>query len=84
MKAIEWEQYLDNTKSFAIDAVVFSNEFRHSKFVAYKVKDAIVDHFREKTGERPSVRINNPDVLVVVLVLLLVRTVQLCCSFLLR
>ena len=64
VKAIEWEQYLDNTKSFAIDAVVFSNEFRHSKFVAYKVKDAIVDHFREKTGERPSVRINNPDVLL--------------------
>ena len=64
VKAIAWEKYLDNTKSFAIDAVVFSNEFRHSKFVAYKVKDAIVDYFRDKTGERPSVRINNPDVLL--------------------
>ena len=64
VKAIAWEKYLDNTKSFAIDAVVFSNEFRHSKFVAYKVKDAIVDYFRDKTGERPSVRINTPDVLL--------------------
>ena len=64
VKAIAWEKYLDNTKSFAIDAVVFSNEFRHSKFVAYKVKDAIVDYFRDKTGERPSVRLNNPDVLL--------------------
>ena len=64
VKAIAWENYLDNTKSFAIDAVVFSNEFRHSKFVAYKVKDAIVDYFRDTTGERPSVRINNPDVLL--------------------
>ncbi|MEO5159066.1 THUMP domain-containing protein, partial [Bacteroides ovatus] len=45
-------------------AVVFSEEFRHSKFVSYKVKDAIVDYFREKTGKRPSVRINNPDVLL--------------------
>ena len=51
-------------KTFAIDAVVFSDEFRHSKFVSYKVKDAIVDYFREKTGKRPSVRINNPDVLL--------------------
>lgn len=62
VKSIEWENYLDNMNSFAVDAVVFSNEFRHSKFVAYKVKDAIVDYFREKTGNRPSVRINNPDV----------------------
>ena len=64
VKAIAWENYWDNTKSFAVDAVVFSNEFRHSKFVAYKVKDAIVDYFRDTTGERPSVRINNPDVLL--------------------
>ena len=35
------ENFLDKDKSFAVDAVVFSNEFRHSKFVAYKVKDAI-------------------------------------------
>ena len=64
VKNIEWENYLDNMSSFAVDAVVFSNEFRHSKFVAYKVKDAIVDYFREKTGNRPSVRINNPDLLL--------------------
>lgn len=61
VKSIEWEQYMDNKMSFAVDAVVFSEEFRHSMFVAYKVKDAIVDYFRDKTGERPSVRINNPD-----------------------
>ena len=61
IKEIHWEDYLDCTRSFAVDAVVFSTEFRHSMFVAYKVKDAIVDYFREKTGNRPSVRINNPD-----------------------
>ena len=64
VKAINWEDFLSVNKSFAVDAVVFSNEFRHSKFVAYKVKDAIADYFRDKTGERPSVRINNPDVLI--------------------
>lgn len=62
IKAIHWEDYLSNDKSFAVDAVVFSDEFRHSKFVAYRVKDAIVDYFKEKTGNRPSVHINNPDV----------------------
>ena len=61
VKEIHWEDYMNNKISFAVDAVVFSEEFRHSKFVAYKVKDAIADYFREKTGERPSVRINNPD-----------------------
>ncbi len=64
IKALSWEEILDPDKSFAVDAVVFSEEFRHSKFVSYKVKDAIVDYFREKTGQRPSVRINNPDVLL--------------------
>jgi putative N6-adenine-specific DNA methylase len=62
IKAMKWEDLLDVDKTFAVDAVVFSEEFRHSKFVAYKVKDAIVDHFREKTDKRPSVRINNPDI----------------------
>ena len=64
IQAIPWEEYLNVNKTFAIDAVVFSDEFRHSKFVSYKVKDAIVDYFRDKTGKRPSVRINNPDVLL--------------------
>ena len=38
VKSIAWENYLDNMSSFSVDAVVFSNEFRHSKFVAYKVR----------------------------------------------
>ena len=61
VKAIDWTQYLDNKKTFAVDSVVFSEEFRHSKFVAYKVKDAIADQFREQTGMRPNVSVTNPD-----------------------
>ncbi len=61
VKSIDWTQYLDNKKTFAVDSVVFSEEFRHSKFVAYKVKDAIVDQFREQTGTRPNVSVTNPD-----------------------
>ncbi len=62
VRAIDWEQYLDNDTTFAVDTAVFSDEFRHSKFVAYKVKDAICDYFRDKTGQRPSISITNPDV----------------------
>lgn len=64
IKAIQWEEFLNPDRTFAVDAVVFSEEFRHSKFVSYKVKDAIVDYFREKCNKRPSVRINKPDVLL--------------------
>jgi putative N6-adenine-specific DNA methylase len=62
VKSIDWTEYLTNDTTFAVDSVVFSNEFKHSKFVAYKVKDAIVDQFREKTGNRPNIRIVNPDI----------------------
>jgi len=62
VRKIEWSNYLDNTTSFAVDSVVYSEEFRHSKFVAYKVKDAIVDYFRDTTGQRPTISITNPDI----------------------
>lgn len=62
VKEVDWSKYLDNTKTFSVDAVVYSEEFRHSKFVAYRVKDAVADFFNEKTGKRPSVKISNPDI----------------------
>ncbi len=61
IKKIDWSEYLDNNSTFAVDAVVFSEEFRHSKFVSYKVKDAIVDQFKERTGIRPNISVSNPD-----------------------
>ena len=62
VKAIEWSDYLSPDQTFAVDSVVFSQEFHHSKFVAYKVKDAIADQFRERTGKRPNVSVSNPDI----------------------
>ena len=61
VKLIDWSQYLDVKKTFAIDATVFSEEFRHSKFVTYRVKDAIADWFMERENRRPSIRLDNPD-----------------------
>lgn len=62
VKEIDWTQYLSLEKTFAVDSVVFSEEFKHSKFVSYKVKDAIVDQFRENTGKRPNISVSNPDI----------------------
>jgi len=61
IKKLNWSELLPEKKTFAIDTVVYSEIFTHSKFVAYRVKDAIVDYFTEKEMTRPSVRINNPD-----------------------
>jgi len=61
IKKLDWKDYLPEKKTFAVDSVVYSDNFNHSKFVAYRVKDAIVDYFTEKDLPRPSVRINNPD-----------------------
>ncbi|MBR1667385.1 MAG: RNA methyltransferase [Bacteroidaceae bacterium] len=62
VKQIDWEQYMDVKNTFLVDSVVFSENFRHSKFVAYRVKDAIADYWRDKTGDRPNVGISNPDI----------------------
>jgi len=62
IKEIDWTNYIPEKKTFAIDAVVHSETFNHSKFVAYRAKDAIVDWFGERELQRPSVRINNPDI----------------------
>lgn len=60
VKKIEWEKYLSLDKTFAIDSVIYSEDFNHSKFVAYRTKDAIVDYFMEKYEKRPSVRVSIP------------------------
>jgi 23S rRNA (guanine2445-N2)-methyltransferase len=56
-----WENYIKPTGSLAIDATVHSTVFTHSKFIALKTKDAIVDKFRDTEGERPNVDLRFPD-----------------------
>lgn len=57
----DWSQYLHQEGTLWIDTVVQSERFNNSQFVARLAKDAIVDQFREKTGVRPSVEKENPD-----------------------
>jgi len=64
LKKINWSQYMTVDSSFAIDAIVYSESFRNSRFVTYRVKDAIVDYWQDRAGKRPNVQVNNPDLLL--------------------
>ena len=61
VKHIDWSEYMTTQMTFQIDATVYSDYFRHSQFVTYRVKDAIVDWWMERGGVRPSVKLTNPD-----------------------
>ena len=62
LKSFDWEQLMTVKTTFAIDATVYSEDFSNSRFVTYRVKDAIADFFNEKYGKRPSIRLTNPDI----------------------
>lgn len=64
VRRFDWSRYLDNRMTFAVDPVVHSPHFNNSQYVAQKVKDAIVDRFREATSLRPSVNREQPDLLI--------------------
>ena len=61
-KQMHWDKILTTEKTFAIYANVGNSNIRHSKFAAQRLKDAIVDYFKEKQGIRPSVDTEDPDI----------------------
>ncbi|SVD64629.1 uncharacterized protein METZ01_LOCUS417483, partial [marine metagenome] len=61
VKAFPWEEHLKPDGTLAIDANCVQSGITHSHYAALRTKDAIVDRFRDQTGERPSVDLNNPD-----------------------
>ena len=62
VKQLDWAQYMTAKTTFQIDATVYSDLFRHSQFITYRVKDAIVDWWMEHSGVRPNVQLTNPDI----------------------
>ncbi|MBQ1875080.1 MAG: RNA methyltransferase [Paludibacteraceae bacterium] len=61
VKGINWAKYMTAETSFAIDATAYSDSLRNSRFVTYRVKDAIVDYWQEREGRRPNVQVTDPD-----------------------
>ena len=64
VRDFDWSTLLSPEKTFAIDTVAFGEEFTHSRFVTYRVKDAVVDWFRDRHGNncRPQVRLDGADI----------------------
>ncbi|CAM3853381.1 THUMP domain-containing protein [Flavobacterium branchiophilum] len=61
ISSMNWAKFLHANQTFVIDTTVHSEYFNHSEFVSQKCKDAIVDQFRERTGQRPSIDKSFPD-----------------------
>ena len=61
VSSIDWSHFMTEKQTFVVDVTLYSEVFNNSQFVALKTKDAIVDQFREKTGIRPSVDKDFPD-----------------------
>lgn len=64
IKNYDWTEIIDSSMTLAIEVVLHSQYFTHSKFIAQRTKDAIVDLIRDKTNRRPRVDLENPDVRV--------------------
>ena len=60
--SIPWTELFSVQQTFAIDANVTDSNITHSQYAAQKMKDAIVDQFRDACGERPSVKTKDPDI----------------------
>lgn len=63
-KKFDWTGVMDISHKYAVDSIVSSDVFNHSRYIALKLKDAIADHFREKVGKRPFVDPLNPQIRV--------------------
>lgn len=58
----QWDTLMDADQTFAIDATINSERFKHSQFMTLKMKDAIVDFFRAKYRKRPDIDTKNSDI----------------------
>jgi len=64
IKSIDWQDFISDDQTFAIDCRTHGLVFTHSRYAALKSKDAIVDQLRDKRGTRPSINVKSPDTLI--------------------
>ena len=62
IRNIDWSDHLSTENTFAVDFHSDQSVVKHTRFGALKVKDAIVDQFREKFKIRPSIDTSLPDI----------------------
>jgi len=59
---VDWSEVFPVNATFSVHCTLTQSVIDHSHYAALKVKDAIVDQFRERTGERPSIDTEHPDI----------------------
>lgn len=62
LKKINWPELFSPQKTFSIHVSGESKIFRNTHYAELKAKDAVVDRFREETGERPNIELVKPDI----------------------
>jgi len=61
VNAIDWPMHLKAEGSLVVDAHVSGTVLTHERYVAQRIKDAVVDRMRAENGVRPSVDAIAPD-----------------------
>ncbi|MBT4138282.1 MAG: 23S rRNA (guanine(2445)-N(2))/(guanine(2069)-N(7))-methyltransferase, partial [Candidatus Latescibacteria bacterium] len=64
VQTIDWSAHLMPEGTLAVDCATVQSEISHTHFASLKVKDAIVDQFRDQIGTRPDVELERPDIRV--------------------
>jgi 23S rRNA (guanine2445-N2)-methyltransferase / 23S rRNA (guanine2069-N7)-methyltransferase len=59
---LPWEEHMSAEGTLAVSCQAVRSQITHSQYAGLKLKDAIVDHFRERCGTRPSVDVERPEV----------------------
>ncbi|HWT36914.1 MAG TPA: class I SAM-dependent RNA methyltransferase [Paraburkholderia sp.] len=59
-----WEQWFSANETLRVDVTAIKSPLRSLEFATLRVKDAICDRLRDKTGARPSIDTGAPDVRV--------------------
>lgn len=59
---VDWSEHFGAENTFAVSATLSRSNLDHTHYASLKIKDAIVDQFREKMDVRPTVERNQPDV----------------------
>jgi putative N6-adenine-specific DNA methylase len=60
IRSVRWDKYLGVNDTLAVEVAMKTDIFKHTQYIAQKIKDAIVDQFRDKYGSRPSVDLDQP------------------------
>ena len=60
--AVAWEEHLPSGATFSVDAHGTNENLRNSQYASMRAKDAIVDRMHARTGTRPQVNVEHPDV----------------------